>query len=1024
MYQSSILFLFLIFLGFTTNAQEYSYKRYTVDDGLPTNAVYGGMQDSRGYIWFYTEKGIARFDGYEFKTYTVQDGLPTNDIFYLTEDSHSRLWLHCFADELVFLNVEKDSFTTVIKKRPQHFDRFELFSDGAEVWTYTDSKHILSTNSSSLQIDTLEIDSLKLKQLDSLNYPVRRLFKYKPDLRFGINAQNGKAFLINNNGNISKEFFLKSSKGESVHQLNPQNYVSYQAYSNGIYIRGYGDSLIYHVDIDKEEVNSINIKHYFKEIPNFVRFYLQDSLLQIQTDLGLLIVDEKHEINDLFEVKLPLNVQLGRIFKDREGNIWITSKQDGVYMLTAQERNASQLSLSNEKKNSISSITNYNGNLFIGSKLGNIYKLEYPYTSSTSLYNGKVSSYNDITTIKALAVHRNNLWFIRQSDGILCLDLHTHKVSSFEEKLKGKYKFDDSSFPKRLSLNSSIIKYIFNTGKDLHWIKDKNELLVARGSYPYRCIFNNNESTLQLLTSNRTYSIVADDTDIIWLGHHNGLGSFKNNTYTFHNDIELLNGRNIWDLEVGSDNTLWAGTDGYGLVAYDGQNAFSIPGTEKDIVQDIFISEDGYIWIATNYGVKQIEQRKPLDQSTVVNIYNVNSGLVTRETNCIAADSQYIFVGTNEGLTRINRQMVYSDSTAPTLYLDQVLINREKTEKNTIYHLTHDQNELEFFFTALSYKSFGNIQYEYQLTGADRSAITTTNRSVRYSNLAPGSYTFNLIATDIQGSKSLALNPVKIIISPPWWKTKLFYATLILAITAIIIGIYLWRVRNIQKKAEWETSINKQFAALELQALQAQMNPHFVFNSLGAIQYFIQTNKKEQADNYLAQFGHLMRLFLESSKNKYISLAEEIKLLNLYIRLEKIRFKQKFDYQLTVAEDISAHNTFLPSMLLQPFVENAINHGLFHKEGEGLLSINIQKEEDGTLKCIIEDNGIGREKAGEIKKLSKRNYKSRATQITEERLDALRQFEDFDIQFEIEDLFDQAGNSNGTKVIIVIPEID
>ena len=985
------------------------------------------MQDSRGYIWFYTEKGIACFDGYEFKTYTVQDGLPTNDIFYLTEDSHGRLWLHCFADELVAIDLERDSFM-VISKHTSTSQPFQFFTNDENVWTINFETRKSYFSSSKKQLDSFVIQSMPTsmrKRLESNN------------VTFPMNYDEGVLLFADKNHlyttstmrlELTDSIYLKNLVQEEINHILTNRFISYQVHKEEIYIRAPEDSIIYRLDLKNKDRTKINLKQILAEIPNFVRYQIQGDQLQIQTELGMIILNDHSTIEDVFLHNLPTDVMIDRTFKDRRGNIWITSRQKGVYFLTSQERNTSLINFPKENDKAVTSIALYKDQLFLGTQKGNLYTLHTNDISASLLHQGSAARYNDATNIKSIAITNKELWFIRQSDGIFHFDFETNTTYSLKDKINEGYTLidHDLSFDKfRHGLN--LPQYLTNASKDLFWIKEKNQLVVARGAFSHLCSFDKNKTTIQFLTYRRTYSTTYDKKQTIWLGHNDGLGSFKNNSYTFHDDIELLNGKNIWDLEVGNDNTLWAGTDGYGLVAYDGENAFNISGTEKDIVQDVFISEDGYIWIATNYGVKQIEQKQPLGQSVVVNIYNVNSGLITREANCVAADSQYIFIGTNEGLTRIKRHMVHYDSTAPVLYLDQILINGRKAENDSIYHLTYEQNELEFFFTALSFKSFGNIQYEFQLTGADRSTITTTNRSVRYSNLSPGSYTFNLIATDIQGIKSLPLNSINIIISPPWWQTKLFFASLILAITAAITSIYLWRVRNIQKKAAWETNINKQFAALELQALQAlqaQMNPHFVFNSLGAIQYFIQTNKKELADDYLAQFGHLIRLFLESSKNKYISLAEEMKLLNTYIRLEKIRFKQKFDYQITIAEDISTHNTFLPSMLLQPFVENAINHGLFHKDGEGLLNINIRKEENGVLKCIIQDNGIGREKAGEIKKQSKRNYKSRATQITEEQLSALRQFEDFDIQFEIIDLFDEAKNSLGTKVIITIPEID
>lgn len=1022
MYQSSTFIFFIILLSTITHAQEYSYKRYTVDDGLPTNAVYGGMQDSRGYIWFYTDKGITRFDGYQFKNYTVAEGLPTNDIFYISEDQYGRLWLHSYAQELVLMDVERDSFISVAKLKDRHTRYFEIYLDGKNAWT--GASILYTADSSKYYQKTLSKDSSFVDKL-SKAYSLPHFYQYKPGVSIGFSNKTNLVYVDYTQATVDSFPLLNSSPAD-IQKLQSRSFSSYHTYLDDYYIRSSNDSLIYIISPYKKRMTTLNLKEYFDKIPSFVRFYLADKNLQIQTDLGILVIQEDKQIVDTFSPKLPPNIHFDRIFKDKEGNIWVTSLQKGVYMLTAQERNTLVAKMPITTDSEVSSFSLLDSLLYFGNRAGDIFSTNTEELKPQTLYNKKSSAkYNNITTIKSISVGKDFLWFIRQSDGIMRVDLGDKTVASLEEVMDYKYIINHKNIPNYNTTNKhAAIKYVSNLGKDLFWLEDKSQLLVARGYYPYLCTFSRDSADILLLTYNRTYSITIDANETIWLGHNDGLGSFKNNTYTFHDEIELLKGKNIWDLEVGSNNTLWVGTDGYGLIAYNGSEAFSIAGTENDIVQDIFISEDGYIWIATNYGVKQIEQKQPLDQSAVVNIYNVNSGLITREANCVAADSQYVYVGTNEGLTRINRHMVHYDSTAPTLYLDQILINGIRAERDSIYHLTHNQNELEFFYTALSYKSFGNIRYEYQLVGADRSTITTTNRSVRYSNLAPGSYTFNLIASDIQKIQSPPLKSIKLIIAPPWWQTKLFYATLILFVTTIIISTYLWRVRNIQQKAEWETNINRQFAALELQALQSQMNPHFVFNSLGAIQYFIQTNKKELADDYLAQFGHLMRLFLESSKNKYISLAEEIKLLNLYIKLEKIRFKQKFDYQITVAEDISTHNTFLPSMLLQPFVENAINHGLFHKDGEGLLSINIQKEGDGVLKCTIEDNGIGRKRAGEIRQQSNKNYKSRATQITEERLNALRKFEDFDIQFEIKDLLDQHQEALGTRVIITIPEID
>ncbi|MCG8330113.1 MAG: histidine kinase [Chitinophagales bacterium] len=1013
----SIVLFFIGCLSIITYAQKYSYKRYTVDDGLPTNAVYGGMQDSRGYIWFYTEKGIARFDGYEFKTYTKQDGLPTNDIFYITEDQYGRFWLSSFAPKLVIMDVERDTFITASRSNEGLNIRYLILTDGENVWSKILNSKIHDVYISNNNFFSVNVFSTRSSLIDAKNATNSNTFYCSPSSSIAFPYNSDLAYLLDFSTSNVDSFSIKGLNSRDIHKLQNAYSASHHIYNGNIYVRGPEDSLVYVINPLNRSASSLNIKEYFNGIPNFVTFYLSDNCLQIQTDLGLLIVNQNNQVIDVFSPQLSKDTPVDRIFKDREGNIWVTSRHEGVYMLSADERNASIVNMPENADEKIHCIFLSDSILYFGSKQGNLLETYRSNANPQLINRAKNARYNNNTVVNSISGGNKFLWFARQGDGIYRLDKNTRETISLKKMIK-----NNSTI---VGLTSGSMRYgIDDLCKDLIWLEDEKELLTARGQNPYRCQFFEDSISIQPFTRERTYAITSDSTDVVWLGHNTGLGSFKNDVYTFHDEIELFNGKTIWDLEVSSDNTLWAGTDGDGLVAYNGQHAYTIFGTEKDIVQDVFISADGYIWVATNFGVKQIEHKLPLEESKVINVYDVNSGLITREANCVAVDSQHIFVGTNEGLTRINRNRMYYDSTAPRLYFDQMLVNGQEVEKDSVFHFTYEQNELEFFFTALSFKSFGDIQYEYQLEGADRTINATTNRSVRYSNLTPGTYTFKLIATDVQGIRSLPLKPLIIHIRPPWWETKLFYLLVVLAIALIVLSIYLWRVRVIKKQAEWETMINKQFAELELQALQAQMNPHFVFNSLGAIQYFIQSNRKELADDYLARFGHLMRLFLESSKNKFINLSDEIKLINLYIQLEQIRFKNSFDYQLKIDEDIHTHSTLVPSMLLQPFVENAINHGLFHKEEKGLLSIMFHQNEDDSLSCIIEDNGIGRERAGEIKSQSKKNYKSRATQITEERLDALRKFENYNIGFEIEDLYDEQQEARGTRVTIHIPEID
>lgn len=704
--------------------------------------------------------------------------------------------------------------------------------------------------------------------------------------------------------------------------------------------------------------------------------------------------------------------------------MWVTSKNKGVFFLTAQERGATNISLPVADDYAITAMASANGRIFCGSRSGNIFEARSGKNKAPLVYKSQSPQFNDAGLIKAISAGKEHLWFIRQSDDIYRLSLADHSAVPLSKLLSKGYTPDYRSIDSNLDNPLANTAHLTKVGKDLIWAEDKQWLAIARGNYSYLCKFRAGApADVQFMSFKRAYSIAMDSTQKIWLGHNDGLASFENDSYHFHDGIAALNNNNIWDIEIGPDNTLWAGTDGFGLVAVRNDTAVTIKGTENDIIQDIFIGKDHQVWVATNYGVKQIQARQPLSESGVVKVFNQNAGLVTREANGLIADSQYLYVGTNEGLTRIDLASPHTDSTAPHLYLDQVYVNGRPIPQGDMQTLDYNQNEVEFHFTALSYKSFGNIQYTYQLTGADRAPEHTLSRSVRYSSLSPGTYAFELTATDTRGTSTTLSNPISFTIHPPWWRTRLFYFLCIVSLLASVASIYFIRVRRIRRQAARETAINKRFAKLELQALQSQMNPHFVFNSMSAIQHFIQSRETMLADDYLARFGQLMRLFLESSKKRYITLSEEIEILSLYINLEQARFNGKFSHQLIIDERIDLYSTLIPSVLLQPFVENAINHGLFHKPGPGSLIIAFEPFGEG-VRCTIEDDGIGREKAMEIRLRSNKNYKSRAMQMIEERLEALRQFEGYGITFQITDLMGRTGESRGTRVVIEIPEID
>jgi LytS/YehU family sensor histidine kinase len=251
----------------------------------------------------------------------------------------------------------------------------------------------------------------------------------------------------------------------------------------------------------------------------------------------------------------------------------------------------------------------------------------------------------------------------------------------------------------------------------------------------------------------------------------------------------------------------------------------------------------------------------------------------------------------------------------------------------------------------------------------------------------------------------------------PYERERLLMILLTSLIIIMVLSFVFYRYR--MKQLRLKASFDKQLAEVSMIALRAQMNPHFLFNSLNSINNFIVKNKPEEAAEYLTKFSRLIRQILTNSKSPTVPLANELEAVRLYIQLENIRFNHRFDYNIAVGEGVDVAYFEIAPLLIQPYVENAIWHGLLHKEGPGQLKLQVYVEES-FLYVVIEDNGVGRKKAQEMKSKSATKDKSMGMQITSDRVDMLNKLKSQQARVEIIDLVDQQGNPSGTRVVLKI----
>lgn len=355
---------------------------------------------------------------------------------------------------------------------------------------------------------------------------------------------------------------------------------------------------------------------------------------------------------------------------------------------------------------------------------------------------------------------------------------------------------------------------------------------------------------------------------------------------------------------------------------------------------------------------------------------------------------------------------------------NNTIFTRGVNDTNVKIDLKHFQNSLTFSFSAPEFFSPDKIEYAYKLSDVDNEWHYTNsfNRKVTYSNLEPGSYTFQLKAQieggDWQGHEA----DYKINIAPPFWQTTWFKIIAVLVIGVLIDVVITWRIRSVRKQEQLKATYEKELLELEAKALRAQMNPHFIFNCMNSIKSLIQEDEKSKAVVYLTTFSKLIRTVFHNSDKREITLFDEIETCRLYTQLESMRFENKFNYEYNIDETVDLRSIQVPALIIQPFIENAIWHGIMPKEEGGHLLVSVQKV-NNVLQCIIDDNGIGRETSKQNKFQSETAmHQSKGVHLTQARLNLDNLLNERNGTIQIIDKKDERGRSTGTTVILTFNE--
>jgi two-component sensor histidine kinase len=954
-----ILQLLLSIVAFHSYSQDYSFIRYDTRDGLAGSVVYDAIQDKEGFMWFATENGLSRFDGKNFKTFTTKDGLPDNEILKLFVDSKGRVWIMPFRPSVCYY----------YKGKIYNKDNDSLVSKISLLSHALDMAEDRSGN--------LFIAQMKTWLTILANGEVKTATK--------INGEDPavNAIGINKNGDVELLFSLFRKPNNNVHYLirlldgkttmieYSQNWSDNSTSSIGPgYIIIPGKENV--PEFIKSGTDNIIV---LKAPPNSVSInYIDTSKIAINTTTGLRLFNPQTKT---FSDLLFKDFSFTSGFRDKENNLWLTTSGAGVLMVPSLE--FKNYSFADHTKNfEVTVLSKIRDSIYVAGWDKKIWKariddLVFSSFADSSHEGGKMIS---ILSFKNRLLLSNSVFFLN---------------------------------PITLQRDKSSVKSVSN---------GKSGITYATHRYAILCKWS---GELERIWDDRATCAVEKDSGF-YIGTLTGLiyRPYEGKVVDLGKIFPDLSSR-IANLAVSDDNILWVTTKGNGLVAYaEGKIVYHFTQAEG-LTSDNCISlhvDSNAVWLGTEKGLNRIEITK---KGPRITRFSMSDGLPSNVINAIETAGKKVFVGTPMGLTYFEVDKISQASSCDLQLTGVYLVNKYWTYDSTGFTLPHKNNDIRFEFSGISFKSAGEIQYQYRLLGLQSDWRTTTDEQLNFPSLSSGKYTLQLKAINKYGIES-GVKEVSFTIEKLLRERTWFRILILLLLIDIIWLFFRYRIGTVRKKAKEQAMLNQRIADLEQKALRSQMNPHFIFNSLNSIQQYVAERDITGANNFITDFSRLIRMTLDLSTNTLINMSDEIEYITTYLKVEKTRLENQFDYSINIDKNLNLHEIHVPPLLLQPYVENSIRHGIkYRKENNGMISICVRRKEADIL-VSIEDNGIGREAAQQYKSKYHIQYQSKGMSINKDRIEILNRHNHKKIEIFINDLYDKNNEAAGTRVDIYLKQ--
>lgn len=971
---------FILFFSFLSFGQK-KINHFSFNDiyDFNVNTVYDINERSDHTMWFGTSEGLISFDGVSFKKYTHnQYSISYTNIKF---DKEGRVWCSNFGGQLFYLendslklavnwssnsNFIDDYFIhdlpniIVVSSALTTINKYSLHDKSKQEIIYSDDNSIIFSlfSSERMQLAIHTKDATDSSGTIKLLAPGSFPDEENVIQQYEISIMPGKNLFIGDSSSLFMSLFSYDSYGRVIQ------------FSN---------------DTIEEILPNVNLTTYsFNSIG-----YLKDQIWILSKE-GVSIYNKD---GTPFLQNAIKEFSASCIYEDFEGNVWIGSLNKGIYFIPATSFHSLQTSSSTIHTSTFSQ----DGTIYMLDDQGLLIASSPPYSS----YKVLVREGLEPTPL-----------FFDENKQRLYLGSFVKYYSIPEKKIV--------SIKHKTNIGALLFKAAADIGSGYYVTTNYSKsYLITNYAESENIPLNlnaNNNSTIREYRGKHICTTL--DKTGLYIDYIDGLFYYdktKPPTQIFKNNQPIL--ASIIAPDATDNKTVWVGTKSQEIIGLsEGKVIFEM---NLPINPSKIVTSKEYVFIGSQNGIYRYHKKtKALD--LISETHGWKRGAITSlsiwEDQCVVVGNKYI--------QQFPIDLETKNNIRPSVYFNGLTVGDSSfaLPLSPKLSLPTGSNYISIFFRSLSLRSQKLLTYQYRLKGtSDWITSPYENPEARFLNLEAGNYTFEVRACNESNVCSEA-KTIFFTIEKPYYK-KWWFIAVVFILIAIVIFIVLrerFKIKERQEKLKSEQQrLRKEAYKSKIAAIRSQMNPHFMFNALNTIQEFILSNQQEIASEYLADFADLMRIYLDQSREDNVSIRMEVETLELYLRLENLRFNGELHYEVKVEPLINKDGTFIPVMLLQPYVENSIKHGLLHKKGDKKLIISFSKLKDGGIKCTIEDNGIGRSASSNINKSKSIGHKSFATGANKHRIDLINQNRDKKIKVDIIDLYSDK-IPTGTRVEIYI----